>query len=93
MIVGTHIYKVITIMCDIGTINVTFYLLEVPYPHTKKKKVWIWANISRTSFILNMQDRSLRVVKQLKKREITKESLVIFLGRIYIFSSLADICP
>ena len=27
------IYEVGIIMCDIGTINVRFYLLEVPYPH------------------------------------------------------------
>ena len=33
MIVGTIICEVITIMCDIGTINVRSYLLEVPYPY------------------------------------------------------------
>ena len=27
------ICEVSTIMCDIGTINMRFYLLEVPYPH------------------------------------------------------------
>jgi hypothetical protein len=31
--VGTIIYEVDTIVCDIGTINVRFYLLEVQYPH------------------------------------------------------------
>jgi hypothetical protein len=34
--VSTIIYEVITIMCDIGTINVRFYLLEVPYQKKKK---------------------------------------------------------
>ena len=33
--VGTIIYKVITIKCDPSTINVSFYLLDVPYPHQK----------------------------------------------------------
>ena len=33
VIVGTIICKVDTIMCDIGTINIKFYLLEVPYPY------------------------------------------------------------
>ena len=31
--VSTIICEVDTIMCDIGTINVRFYLLEIPYPH------------------------------------------------------------
>ena len=31
--VGIIICEVNTIMCDIGTINVRFYLLEVQYPH------------------------------------------------------------
>jgi hypothetical protein len=31
--VGTIIYEVGTIICDIDTINVRFYLLEVRYPH------------------------------------------------------------
>ena len=29
MIIGINICRVITIMCDINTINVTFYLLKV----------------------------------------------------------------
>ena len=31
--VGTIICEVSTKICDIGTINVRFYLLEVRYPH------------------------------------------------------------
>ena len=31
--IGTIICEVSTIMCDIGTINVRFYLLQVWYPH------------------------------------------------------------
>jgi hypothetical protein len=35
MMVGIIICEVITIMCDIGTINVRFHLLKIPYPHQK----------------------------------------------------------
>jgi hypothetical protein len=35
MIIGTNLCGVITIMCDINTINVTFYLLKVL--HAPKK--------------------------------------------------------
>ena len=31
--VGIIIYEVSNIMCDIGTINMRFYQLEVRYPH------------------------------------------------------------
>ena len=31
--VGTIIYEVGTIMCDIGIINMRFYLLEIQHPH------------------------------------------------------------
>jgi hypothetical protein len=33
--VRTIICEVITIMCDIGTINVRFYLLKIPYKYIK----------------------------------------------------------
>ena len=33
VMVGTIICEVAIIMCDIYTINVRFYLLEVPYPY------------------------------------------------------------
>ena len=33
VMIGTIIYEVGSIMCDIGTINVRFYLLEILYPH------------------------------------------------------------
>ena len=36
MIIGTNICGIITIMCDINTIDVTFYLLKVL--HIQKKK-------------------------------------------------------
>ena len=35
MMIGIIICEVITIMCDIGTINVRFFLLDVPYPQKK----------------------------------------------------------
>ena len=31
--VDTIIYDVVTIICDIGIINVIFYLLKIQYPH------------------------------------------------------------
>ena len=39
VIIGTNICGVITIMCDINTINMTFYLLKVL--HALKKSVGI----------------------------------------------------
>ena len=45
--VNSIICEVITIICDIGTINVTFYLLEVSYP---QKKVWVLYNYSYKGF-------------------------------------------
>ena len=41
MIIGINICKVITIMCDTNTINVTFYLLKVLHA---LKKVWVLLN-------------------------------------------------
>ena len=35
MMIGTIICEVITIMCDIDTINVRFFLLDVPHPQKK----------------------------------------------------------
>ena len=41
------ICEIIIIICDIGTINVTFYLLKVPYP---QKKMWVLYNYSYNGF-------------------------------------------
>ena len=45
MIIGINICRVITIICDTNTINMTFYLLKVQHTHTPKKKKCLYCRI------------------------------------------------
>jgi hypothetical protein len=39
VIIGTNICRIITIMCDTNTINVTFYLLKVLHAQKKSEGI------------------------------------------------------
>ena len=52
--VGTIIYEVSTIICDIGIINVRFYLLEVRYLHGYRKITHILLLFHFISFLYSI---------------------------------------
>ena len=56
--VGIIIYEVSTIICDIGIINVRFYLLEVRYPHGYRRitlYIYIYIYIYPSSYAQSPQ--------------------------------------